>query len=324
MRKQLVCAALIAHAVCMASIEVAHADAYPDKPVRLILGFPAGVVDDFIARVIGPKLSERLGQNIVVDNRAGAAGNLAADMVAHSTPDGYTLLMVGSISLTSSRSLYPKLGYDLFRDFACVSIVATSANVLISHPSFPAKSVAEFVAMARTKPKSIRYGSAGIASTGHLAMGLLENRAGIEVLHVPYKGAVAAVVGLAGGEVQLAIVSTAAAAPLIAAKKVNVLAATSARRLAALPDVPTIAADYKGYNVVSTFGIMVPTGTPATVIKRLNAELNAIVQLSDVKTKFAEQGIEAVGSTSAEFKVLLEAETELWGRVIRDSHITVN
>jgi tripartite-type tricarboxylate transporter receptor subunit TctC len=324
MRKRLLCAALMAHAACAAWISNAHADSYPDKPVRLILGFPPGVVDDFIARVIAPKLSERLGQNIVVDNRAGAVGNLAADMVAHASPDGYTLLMVGSISLASSRSLYAKLGYDLFKDFAYVSVVATSANVLITHPSFPAKSVAELVALARAKPKSIRYGSAGIASTGHLAMGLLESRAGIEVLHVPYKGGVAAVVGLAGGEVQIAIASTAAAAPLIAAKKVNVLAATSTKRLAALPDVPTIAADYKGYSVISIFGILVPAATPPAVIKRLNTELRNIVQTSEVKSKFAEQGIEAVGSTPGEFRSLMESEVELWGRVIRDSHITVN
>jgi len=196
--------------------------------------------------------------------------------------------------------------------------------VLIAHPSFQAKSVAEMVAMARAKPKSIRYGSAGIASTGHLAMGLLENRAGIEILHVPYKGGVAAVVGLAGGEVQVAITSTAAATPFITAKKVNVLAGTSPRRLAALHDVPTIATDYIGYNVVSTFGILVPSGTPAAIIKKLNAELNAIVQMNDVKAKFAEQGVEAASGTPGEFKALLEAETELWGRVIRDSRITVN
>ena len=324
MWKPLLCAALIAPAVCLTPVAVAHAESYPDKPVRLIIGFPPGVVDDFIARVIAPRLSERLGQNVVVDNRAGAVGNLAANMVAHAMPDGYTLLMVGSISLASSRSLYSSLGYDLFKDFSFVGVAATSANLLIAHPTFPAKSVAELVALAKAKPKSIRYGSAGIASTGHLAMGLLESRAGIEVVHVPYKGAVGAVVGLAGGEVQLAIVSTAAAAPLIATKRVNVLAATSPKRLAALPDVPAIAADFKGYSVISTFGFLVPAGTPAAIIKRLNAELSAVVQSSEVKTKFAEQGIDAVSSTPAEFKALLEAETELWGRVIRDSHITVN
>ena len=151
--------------------------------------------------------------------------------------------------------------------------MATSANVLIAHPSFPARSVAELVALARAKPKTVRYGSAGIASTGHLAMGLLESQAGIELLHVPYKGGVAAVVGLAGGEVQVAFASTAAATPLIAAKKVHALAVTSTQPLAALPDVPTVAADYKGYNVTSTFGILVPAGTPAAVIKVLNAEL---------------------------------------------------
>jgi tripartite-type tricarboxylate transporter receptor subunit TctC len=322
MRNDFLCAAFIAVAICMAA--AAHADAYPDKPIRLVIGFPAGVVDDFIARVVGPKMAERLGQNFVVDNRPGAVGNIAADMVAHAMPDGYTLLMVGSISLASSRSLYSKLGYDLFKDFAYVGTVATSANLLIAHPSFPAKSVAELVAFAKSKPKSIRYGSAGIASTGHLAMGLLENRAGIEVVHVPYKGAVAAVVGLAGGEVQVAIVSTAAAAPLIANKKVNVIAATSPKRLAALPDVLTIADDYKGFSVISTFGFLVPAATPPAVTQRLSTELRSVVQLGEVKSKFAEQGIEAVGSTPAEFKALLETETELWGRVIRDSHITVN
>jgi tripartite-type tricarboxylate transporter receptor subunit TctC len=324
MWKRLLGAALMAHAGCAITISFAHADAYPEKPVRLILGFPAGVVDDFIARVIGPKLTERLGQNIIVDNRAGAAGNLAAEMVAHANPDGYTLLMVGSISLASSRSLYSKLNYNLLKDFAFVSTVATSANVLIAHPSFPARTVAELIALAKAKPKSIRYGSAGIASTGHLAMGLLENRAGIEVLHVPYKGGVAAVIGLAGGEVQVAFASTASATPMIAAKKVNAIAATSTRRLAALPDVPTLAADYPGYSVTSTFGILVPVGTPAAVITRLNAELRAIMPMSDVKAKFAEQGIEAVSSTPAEFKALMESEVKLWERVIKDTGITVN
>ena len=324
MRKRLLWAALFANAGLAAWIAGANAASYPDKPVRLILGFPAGVVDDYVARIIAPRLSERLGQNIIVDNRAGAAGNLAADMVAHASPDGYTLLMVGSISLASSRSLYPKLGYDLFRNFSYVAVVATSANVLIAHPSFPAKSVAEMVALARAKPKTVRYGSAGIASTGHLAMGLLESRSGIALLHVPYKGGVAAVIGLAGGEVQVAFASTAAATPLITAKKVHALAVTSKKPLAALPDVPTVAADYPGYNVTSTFGILVPAGTPAAVIKVLNAELRNIVQTNEVKAKFAEQGIEAVSSTPAEFKALMEAEVALWGRVIKETNITVN
>jgi tripartite-type tricarboxylate transporter receptor subunit TctC len=324
MWQRLFCTVILVHAGCAIRIACVHADSYPDKPIRLILGFPAGVVDDYIARIIGPKVSASLGQNVIVDNRAGAAGNLAAEMVAHASPDGYTLLMVGSISLTSSRSLYSKLGYDLLKDFSHVAVVATSANVLIAHPSFPARSVAELVALARAQPKEIRYGSAGIASTGQLAMGLLQSRAGIELLHVPYKGAVAAVIGLAGGEVQVAFASTAAAMPMIAAKKVIALAATSTQPLAALPDVRTIAADYPGYNVISTFGILVPAGTPASVIKLLNAEFRKIAQMNDVKAKFAEQGIEAVGSTPAELKAILEGEVTMWGRVIREARITVN
>ena len=301
------------------------ADSYPNKPIRWIVGFPAGGSDDFMARTIGSKITERFGQTVIVDNRPGAAGNLAAAIAARANPDGYTLLIVGSITSASSHILYRNLGYDLLKDFSHVSVVAMGANVLLAHPSVPAKSVSEFVALARSKPKAIRYASSGVASVGHLSMELLQSRTGMQLIHVPYKGGPAGITALAGGEVEVGFGSVSAAIPLVKAKRLNAVAVTSVKRSSGLPEVPTVAeSGFPGFNVANTFGVLAPAGTPAAAVKLLNAEIRRIVQMDDIKAKFAGQGLEAAGSTPDEFKAIIEAEVAQWGRIIKDARITAN
>jgi len=301
------------------------ADAYPNRPIRVLVGFPAGGSDDYAARIIGPRLAERLGQPVIVDNRPGAASTTAAEITARSNPDGHTLMLGLSAILASSRSLYPRLGYELLTDFSYVSRVATAGNVLLAHPSLPARSVSDLVAMARSTPKAIRYGSAGVASTPHLAMELLQNRTGIELLHVPYKGGAPAVIALTGGEVQIGFASVAAAIVQINAKRLNALAVTTKQRTRALPGVPTVAeSGYPGFDVTNTFGILAPARTPATVVKLLSTEIRNIVETDDVRTSLATQGLEATGSTPAEWKDIMKAESEQWARVIKDANITLN
>ena len=303
---------------------VAAQQAYPNRPIRMILGFPPGGSDDYMARIIAPKLAERFGQPVIVDNRPGAATNVAAAVAARANPDGYTLMFSPTTALATSRSLYAKLGYDLLKDFAFVSQVASGAYVLLAHPSLPAKSLQDFVALARSKPKAINYASAGVGSLGQLAIELLQKRAGIEVLQVHYKGAGPAVLALTAGEVQIAFSVVAAAMPMVNAKRLNALAVTSAMRLKVLPDVPTVAElGYPGFSVTNTFGLIAPAGTPAAVVEVLNAEVQKILQMDDVKAKFAAQALEAIGSTPAAFKAIIEAETAQWTRVIKDANIKV-
>lgn len=277
-----------------------------------------------MARVIGSKLTERFGQPVVIDNRAGASGNLGAGIVARANPDGYTLLMGVSAGLASSPSLYRKLGYDVLRDFSYVSRVASGPQLLLAHPSIPARSVADLVALARSKPKAIRYGSGSVGSLGHLTMELLSSRAGIELLHVPYKGAGPLVVGLTGGEVQVGFTSV-SAIPMVQAKRLNALAVSGAKRLVVLPDVPTVAeSGYPGFSATNTFGILAPAGTPQAVINLLNNEIRKIVQTDEIKANFAGQGLEAAGSTPAEFREIMKAEMTQWARVIKAARISAN
>jgi tripartite-type tricarboxylate transporter receptor subunit TctC len=325
MPKRVLCAAMLVPATFAVWAAASPDSSYPVKPIRVLVGFPAGGSDDYVARVIGPKLAERFGQPVVVDNRPGAATTIAADITARANPDGHTLMLGLSAILASGRSLYPTLGFDLLHDFAYVSRVATAGNVLLAHPSLPAKSVAELVSLAKSQPKAIRYGSAGVASTPHLAMELLQSRTGMKLLHVPYKGGAPAVVALTAGEVQIGFASVAAARAMISAKRLNALAVTSTSRTPALPAVPTVAeSGFPGFDVTNTFGILAPAGTPANVVRMLNEALREIVAGPEVRASFAAQGLEATGSTPEEWKAIMEKEVAQWARVIRDAGITVN
>jgi tripartite-type tricarboxylate transporter receptor subunit TctC len=325
MWKRVLATAILAHASFGACAANAPADAYPSKPIRLIVGFTPGGSDDYVGRVVGARITERTGQTVIVDNRPGAGGNVGAEITARANPDGYTLSSVGSITLASSPSLYVKLGYDPLKDFSYISRVAIGANVLVAHLSLPAKSVAELVALARSQPKTIRYGTPGVASLGHLTMELLQSLTGIQLLHVPYKGPAPAITAVVGGEVQIAIGASTAALPIVQAKRLNALAVTGAKRLGVLPDVPTVAeSGFPGFDVVNNHGILAPAGTPASVVKLLNAEIRRMLQLDDVKAKFPTLGLEAAGSTPDEFRDIVKAELARWTRVIKDANITAN
>lgn len=300
------------------------ADAYPNKAIRIIDGFAPGGSADYMARVIAPKLSERLGQPVIVENRPGAGSNIGAAFVAHANPDGYTLMLGSVTALSSSPSLYRKLDYDLLKDFAYVTRVATAANVLVAHPSISANSVAELVALSRSKAEPMRYGSAGVGSPGHLFMEQLALLTGMKLLHVPYKGGSPAIAGLLAGDVQLSFSSITATLAMIRANRLKALATSGATRSAALPGAPTIAeSGVQGFEARNPFGILAPAGTPVAVVNLLNAEIGNILKMDDVKAKFAAQGFDASGSTADEFRAITEAETKLWARVVKEAHISI-
>jgi len=323
MLKRLLCAVL-AMSAPIAACAAAGSDGYPNKPIRMIIGFPPAGSGDYLARIIGPKLGERLGQNVVVENRAGASGNLGAEMTARASPDGYTLFLGPISTLAASVTLYPKLGYDLLKDLSYVSLVATQTNVLLAHASVPARSFQELVAYSRTK-KPIRYGSVGQGSGSHLAMELLRRRTGMDLQHIPYKGGGPAIVALTSGEVEIGFAALSVATPMIEAKRLNALAVASAKRLSALPSVPTIAeSGVPGFNMTASFGILAPAGTPAALVKRLNAEVRAILAMEDVRARFASQGMDAEGTTPAEFRARTQASVAELGRLIKDAKITLD
>jgi tripartite-type tricarboxylate transporter receptor subunit TctC len=319
MRNLLLGVALLACA--MADAHAAEARTYPTKPIRVLDGFAAGGGSDYVARTIGPKITDSLGQPVIVDNRPGAGANLAAEIVARATADGYTLMLAGS-SLATGPAMYPKLGYDLLKDFEFISLVASGAFVLVVHPSTAARSIQELLAAAKAKPGSIGYGTSGVAGGGHLAMELLQSRSGARFHHVPYKGAGPAVVALTGGEVPVALGTTASAMPMIRAKRIVALAVTGGKRVEALADVPTIAeSGFPGYSVTVDYGLLAPKGTPRSIVKLLNSEIAKIARMEDVKAKLAIQGFEPAASTPEELRALTKANVELWGRVIRDAGI---
>jgi tripartite-type tricarboxylate transporter receptor subunit TctC len=321
MWKRLVSAALAAHVSCGAWAASAI-DAYPTRPIRLIVGFTPGGSDDYVGRVVGARITERFGQSVIVDNRPGAGGNIGVELLARATPDGYTLSSVGSITVASGPSLYTNIGYDPLRDFSYVARVAIGANVLFAHPTFPAKSVAELVALARSQPKAIRYGTPGVASLGHLAVELLQSVTRIELLHVPYKGPAPAVTAAVGGEVQIGVGASTAVIPVVQAKRLNALAATGAKRLSPLPDVPTVAeSGFPGFSVTNNHGIVAPAGTPAPIIAKLNAEFNRILKEPDVQKAIADTGSQAGGGTPEEFAAFIKSESEKWAHVIKAGNI---
>ena len=301
------------------------ADGYPNKPIRVIVGFTPGGSDDYVARVVGAKLTERFGQPVIVDNRPGTGGNLGAELLASASPDGYTISSVGSITVASGPSLYRKLGYDPLKDFAYVAVVAVGANAIVVHPSLTVKSVADLVAMARSKPRALSYGTPGVASLGHLSIELLQSLAGAQFLHVPYKGAPLAIGAAASGETQIGVGAITGAMPLIQSKRVTALAITSQKRNGALPNVPTVAeSGFPGFHVVNNHGIVAPAGTPPAIVRLLSAEIKTMLQMDDVKAKFPALGLEAAPSTPEEFTAIVKSELQRWTRVIRDANIKAN
>jgi len=315
--------AIVSAALCVLFAPAVCAQSYPSKPVRIIDGFPPGGATTFIARVVGERLTDRIGQPIIVDNRPGAGSNLGAAIASKAPPDGHTLFIALTSSLAPAPSLYPRLEYNLLDDFTYIGMLATGTFVLVVHPAVPARTITELVAHAKSKPGELKYGSGGIATPLHLAMELLRGRTGTEVVHVPYKGAGPLVVALTGGEIQLGFSSVAAAIPMVKSARLRALAVSSARRAKILPDVPTVEeSGIPNFDVTGRYGLLAPRGTPLAIIQLLNAETAKIVATSDVEAKFETVGIEAATSTPDGFRQIMRDEIAQWAKVIKDANIT--
>lgn len=300
----------------------ASAQSYPTKPIRLVLPFPPGGGTDALARIIAPRLSENLGQTIVIDNRAGAAGNISAEIVARSQPDGYTLLVGFSTVLTTSKSLYSKLAFDPERDFEPITQLATAQYILVVHPSVAAKSLAELVALAKAKPGTLNYASSGAGSPLHLAAELFKARAGVDLVHVPYKGGGPAALAALAGETQVLFGSFASTLPHAKAGRLRALAVTSTRRSLLAPDLPTIAElGYPGFNVTAWDSVVAPRGTPHEIITRLNAEIVKVLRAPEVAALVRNVGYEPTGTTPEELAAIIKGESATWAKVIREANI---
>ncbi len=294
---------------------------YPNRPVRLVVGFPPGGTADILARTLAQKMAETWGQQVVVDNRPGAAGTIGANLVAKAAPDGYTLLMSALASQSIAPGLFANLPYDAERDFTPVSNVAELALVVVVTPGLPVKSMRELIAMAKAQPMQLNYGSGGVGSSQHLATEYFSLQAGIKMVHVPYKGSPLVVGDLISGQLALSIDNPTTVLPHVKTGKLRALAVTSLRRWPGAPELPTIAeaADLPGFEVLGWFGVLAPAGTPAEVVGRINAETVRILNLPDVRQRLSEQGAEPAPTTPDQFARFIRAETQKWGRVIKST-----
>jgi tripartite-type tricarboxylate transporter receptor subunit TctC len=309
-----------AAALSIALIGGVDAAAYPDKPIRMLVGFAAGGGTDTTARAIGMPLGELLGQQVIVDNRPGAAGNIAADITAHSVPDGYTILMGTIAALAINPALYQKLPFDPIKDFEPISLAVSSMNVLVVHPSLPAKNVKELIALARAQPNKLSYGSSGIGGAGHLAGVLFDQLAGTQMTHVPYKGGAPAMIALVSGEVNLVFSTAETAIPQVKAGKIRALGVTTAKRSALLPDLPTIAeGGLPGYEANNWYGLVAPAKTPAAIIERLNRDVVKVLNMPNVKEQLFRSGLDVSPSTPKEFGAYIKSEMAKWSKVVKAS-----
>jgi len=313
-----VAAMLYAATSALAQISSAGSGAaYPAKPIRVIVGFPPGSGADITARVIGAKAGEALAQQVIVDNRPGAASNIAAELSAKAPPDGYTLF-IGTVANTINATLYPKLPFDFARDFAPVALTTAAPNVLVVHPSVPAKSVKELVALAKGRPGQLNFASSGTGTAPHLSGELFKALAGVNLVHIPYKGSPPAVTDLMAGEVALMFSPSSTVLPHVKSGRLRALAVTTASRLPSLPDLPTVAeSGLKGYETITWFGFVAPAKTPPAVVTRLNAEIVKVLALPDVRNQFGIQGIEVLGGTPEQFASTIRDEIAKWAKVIR-------
>lgn len=293
--------------------------AYPAKPVRVIAGFPPGSGADITARVIGQKLGEAYGQQFLIDNRPGAGSNIAAELAAKAAPDGYTMFL-GTVANTINATLYPRLPFDFARDFAPVALTTSAPNILVVHPSVPARSVAELIKLAKAHPGELHYASSGAGTAPHLSAELFKSMAGVTLVHVPYKGSPPAVTDLIGGQVALMFSPASTVLPQVKSGRLRALAVTTAARLPSLPELPTVAeSGLPGYETVTWFGFMVPTATPREIVGRLNAGIVKVLALPEVRRQFAAQGIDVIGGTPEQFADYIRDEIVKWARVIKES-----
>lgn len=299
------------------SAGAAYAQDYPTKPIRLLIGFSPGGPTDITARLSAQHLSEVLGQQVVVDNRPGAGGTMAMTMLTQASPDGYTLSLCANGEMAISPSLRPNLAYDPLKSVAFISRIGTSQLVLVVHPSVPAKSVKDLIAMAKARPGAINFASSGVGSTAHLASELFKHMAALDIVHVPYKGAGPALTDLIGGQVQMLITGFSGAAPHVKAGRLRALGATGAKRMSAMPQLPTIGETVPGYEVTSWYGIVAPAGTPRAVITKLHGVLAAMVRQPEVSARLISLGIEPEGSSPEEFATQTRHEIAKWAKVVK-------
>ena len=312
-------------ALLLGAFAAVHAQPYPSKPIRIVVPFPVGGIADLYSRIIGARLTEAWGQPVLVENRAGAGGNIGADLVAKSTPDGYTLV-TGTVGTHAVNvSLFAKLPYDPVADFAPISLIAEADGLLVVHPSIPARSVAELIAYARTKPGGLNFASAGMGTASHLSGELFKSMAKVEMAHVPYKGNVPAITDLLAGQTALIFATMPTVLPHAKAGKLRALASTGSARAAATPELPTVAeAALPGFDVTNWIGLFAPAGTPADTVRRLNAEVARTMQSPDMKARLAGEGARYYATTPEQFGAYVKAEIAKWAPVVRASGARVD
>ena len=307
----------------LASLAAGHVAAqadYPTKPVRIIVNITAGGASDIVARIMAARLSAYWGKPVVVENVAGFAGNIGAERVAKASPDGYTMLISGSSSIVINPSLHERLPLDPVRDLAPVTQICTIPNLLVIHPSVPAKSFEEFVALAKGRPGQFTFASSGSGSASHLGAELLKARAGVDIRHVPYKGTSAAIPDLQTGRVTMTVAPMSALLPLVREGKLRALGVASAKRSSAMPELPTIAeSGYPGFDTSSWQGAFVPAQTPPTLVRKLNQDMAKVLLLPDVRASFAELGMEPVGNAPQEVALVIQSDLRKWAKVVKDS-----
>lgn len=303
---------------CVSGTAFAAEQGYPNRPIRMLVGFAPGGGTDTTARAITPRLSERLGQQVIVDNRPGASGNIATDIITKAPADGYTILLGTIAALAINPTLYGNLPFDPLRDLAPVIRAADSTNILVTHPSVASKTVKDLIALAKAKPLNV--GSSGVGGTGHLAMELFNVMAGVKMTHVPYKGGGPAMIDLLGGQINAIFATAASAVPHIQSGKINALAVTTAKRSQLVPNLPTVAeAGLPGFEANNWNGVMVPAKTPRAVIERLNKEFTFVLNSPDVKQILFKQGLDVATGTPEEFGAYIKTETAKWAKVIKAS-----
>jgi tripartite-type tricarboxylate transporter receptor subunit TctC len=299
------------------------ADNYPAKPIRLIVPFPPGGPADALARLVGEKMAASLGKAIVVENRPGAGGNIGMEVGAKAAPDGYTLVLAPAGNLTVNPSLYRSIPYDVGRDFTPISVLATVPNILVVHPSVPAKTVTELVQYAKAHPGELNFSSPGNGSGAHLAGELLKSMANVDMTHVPFNGIAPAVTAVLGGQVQAMFAGAPSVLQHVKSGKLRALAVASLARIAAAPNLPTLAeSGFPGFDVTSWYGIVAPAGTPSQVIDRLHSEMTKALNEPDLREKLSALGAEPVGNTPAEFAATIRSETAKWSKIVKDAKIT--
>ena len=323
--RQALAALLLGAAALAAGSQVAAQDAYPNRSVRIVVPFAAGGATDVVARALAKDLSELWGQPVVIDNRGGAGGNIGADVVAKSAPDGYTILMASGSILTVNPHIYAKLPFDAKKDFIPVTNVASGPQLVVVHPSVPANSVKELVALSKSKPGAVNFGSAGIGSQTHMAAENFVVAAGINATHVPYKGEAPALADLIAGQIQFVVANVAPATPHVNNGTIRAIAVTSSARSPTLPNVPTVAeSGVPGFENTGWFGLVAPAGTPPAIVAKIHGDTVKVLQGKEMRDRLAGQGMAPVGNAPAAFAAAIDEESKRWAEVVKSRSLQVN